>query len=97
MPQPNLNPDQLDRLDDLVDAWEASQSSGSVIDPHIFCVDYPDLKDAFLKEVEALKQTAWMERQAQGDSSHAPELMPGQEIIPGYTLEKHLGLILLLF
>ena len=91
MPQPNLNPDQLDRLDDLVDAWEASQSSGSVIDPHIFCVDYPDLKDAFLKEVEALKQTAWMERQAQGDSSNAPELMPGQEIIPGYTLEEHLG------
>ena len=88
MAQPKLTPEQQDRLDDLVDSWEASSPA---IDPVQFCAEHPDLIEAFLKEIEALKQTAWIEKQARGDSSSAPELVPGQEIIPGYILEQPLG------
>ena len=90
MTQPTLSPEQLDRLDELVEAWDSSQLSGTFVAPHRFCEQAPDIAVAFLQEIEALRRTEWMARLAQVDTS-PPGLVSGQEIIPGYALETPLG------
>ena len=90
MNSPTLSAEQLDRLDELVEAWDSSQLSGTFVAPHRFCEQAPDIAAAFLQEIEALRRTEWMARLAQVDTS-PPGLVSGQEIIPGYALETPLG------
>ena len=87
----SLTPEQRLRLDSLIEAWEEASNSGDNSDIEALSEKNLDLVDHFLKEVAVLKKTAWMEPWRCGPQKPAQTFAPGDEVIPGFFLEKTLG------
>ncbi len=87
----NLSPRQREILDDLMDAWEESAAKGHQPDPAELCREFPELVSALKSQIDALKQTAWLDQSISPISAEREELSAGMEIVPGYELEQKLG------
>ena len=89
--KPNLSPRQREILDDLMDAWEESVARGDQNDLSELCRDFPELVPALQSQIDALKQTAWLDPSTCSGGAEREELSSGMEIVPGYILEQKLG------
>ncbi len=87
----SLSTEQRLRLDSLIEAWEEASSSGDNADIGNLSGKNPDIGDYFLKEIAVLKKTAWMEPWRCGPQKPAQRFAPGDEVVPGFILEKTLG------
>lgn len=83
--------DQLDRLEELLDDWEASVSRGEKPDPQVICKNQPNLLSQFLEILDNLGQTDWIERHVSNTKPVNPTLKQGDEIIPKHFLQEKIG------
>lgn len=78
-------------LDELLEAWEERFFQGVEPELALLCREYPELLPVLQSQVNALKQTAWLDATPGSVAGWTQELTPGLEIIPGYRLLDRLG------
>jgi hypothetical protein len=86
-----ISPGSLDRLEELLDAWEESVAQGQQPDAGSLCKDCPELLPEFLQLLAQLRKTAWLEKQVANEPLPQNSPNAGDVIVPGYVLESLLG------
>jgi serine/threonine protein kinase len=81
----------LDRLEELLDAWEECIAQGEQPDASLLCQDCPELLPEFLQLLAQLRKTEWLDKQVANKPLPQNNLNAGDAIVPGYVLESVLG------
>jgi hypothetical protein len=75
---------EQDKLEDLLDQWEAGRNQGQDLSPSELCRDCPELAEDLASEIRALKATEWMLEDEAAEVDYLP--LPPAEAASAHAL-----------